>query len=105
MGPGNDRRLIQITAPVQPGNSGGPVLDSSGNIVGVVVGRLNALKLAQQTGRLPQNVNFAISGATARAFLDAHEIRYKVARSTATLSSVDIAALARGFTVSVECRK
>ena len=38
MGPGNDRRMIQITAPVQPGNSGGRVLDSLGNVVGVVEG-------------------------------------------------------------------
>ena len=67
--------------------------------------RLDALKLAQRTGRLPQNVNFAISGTTARKFLDAHKIAYDVARSTAVLSSVDIAARARGFTVAVECRK
>ncbi len=60
-GPGNNRRLIQITAPIQPGNSGGPVLDQSGHVVGVVVARLDALKLVQRTGRLPQNVNFAIS--------------------------------------------
>ncbi len=81
------------------------MLDASGNVVGVVVARLDALKLAQRTGRLPQNVNFAISGATARTFLDANKIAYDVARSTVTLSSVDIAARARGFTVSVECRK
>ncbi len=36
-----------------------------------------SLRLAQRTGRLPQNVNFAISGATARAFLDTHEIAHK----------------------------
>ncbi len=105
MGPGNDRNLIQITAPVQPGYSGGPVLDGSGNVVGVVVGRLDALKLAQRTGRLPQNVNFAVSGATVRKFLDTHKIDYKVAGSAKTLSSVDIAARARDFTVSIKCRK
>ncbi len=103
MGPGNDRRLIQITAPVQPGNSGGPVLDASGHVVGVVVSRLDAIKLAQRTGRLPQNVNFAISGTAARTFLDAHKIRYRVSSSTSTVPAVDIAARARGFTVSVEC--
>ena len=59
MGLGNDRHVIQITASVQPGDSGGRVLGSSG----VVVGRLDALKLAQRTSRLPQNVNFAIREA------------------------------------------
>ena len=62
--PGNHRRLIQITVAVQPGNSGGPALDNSGHIVGVVVARLDPLKLAQRIGRLPQNVNFAISEGT-----------------------------------------
>lgn len=73
-GPGDDRRLIQITAPVQPGNSGGPVLDAAGNVVGVVVAKLDAIKIARSTGDIPQNVNFAVSAGTARAFLDAEGV-------------------------------
>jgi len=65
-GPGDDRRLIQITALVQPGNSGGPVLDSSGNAVGVVVSKLDAIAMAQATGDIPQNVNFAVSAGAGR---------------------------------------
>ena len=104
-GPGDDRRIIQITAPVQMGNSGGPVLDNSGNVVGVVVGRLDALKMAILTGALPQNVNFAISEGTVRAFLDAHDVPYKTAPSKTPMSGADIAAKAKTFTVLVECWK
>ena len=104
-GPGDDRRIIQITAPVQPGNSGGPILDTSGNVVGVVVARLDALKMARLTGRLPQNVNFAISEGTARAFLDAHDVPYKTARSNTQMPTADIAAKAKGYTVLIECWK
>ena len=81
------------------------MLDASGQVVGVVVARLDALKLAQRTGRLSQLVNFAISAATARTFLDANKIAYKVARSTSTIAPVEIAARARRFTVSVECQR
>ena len=97
--------MIQITAPVQPGNSGGPILDQSGHVVGVVVARLDAIKLAKRTGRLPQNVNFAISAGTVRAFLDANNVPYEVERSGETLPTADIAAKARDFTVRVECWK
>jgi len=48
-GLGDDSRILQISAPVQPGNSGGPLLDKSGNVVGIVVSKLNALRLAQVT--------------------------------------------------------
>ena len=85
--------------------SGGPVLDRSGHVVGVVVARLDALKLAERTGRLPQNVNFAISEGTARAFLDANNVPYEVEPSDKPLPSADIAAKARDFTVRVECWK
>lgn len=102
-GPGEDRRIIQITAPVQQGNSGGPVLDTSGNIVGVVRSKLNAIKFARATGVLPENINFAVSEGTARAFLDKHNVPYNTARSDKTLPTADIAAQATGYTVLIEC--
>ena len=104
-GPGDNRGMIQITAPIQPGNSGGPVLDTSGNVVGVVVGKLDAIKIANSVGSLPENVNFAISAGTARAFLDAHNVPYRTTGSDSKSHTADIAARAKGYTVLIECRK
>ena len=75
-GIGNDRTEMQISAPVQPGNSGGPVLDRSGNVVGVVVSELNAIRAAVITGNIPQNVNFAIHSSIVTSFLDSYSIEY-----------------------------
>jgi serine protease Do len=61
-GIGNDSRFLQISAPIQPGNSGGPLFDRNGNVVGIVVAKLNALGIASATGDIPQNVNFANQG-------------------------------------------
>lgn len=104
-GPGDDNRLIQISAPVQPGNSGGPVLDYSGHIVGVVVARLDAVNTVRATGSIPQNVNFAVSAGTARAFLDAEGVAYATAPSVENRAPEDVAAAARKFTVLIECWK
>jgi len=60
-GPKGDTRFIQTSTPIQPGNSGGPLLDSSGRVVGVVVSQLNAMAMMQKDRSVPQNVNFAIS--------------------------------------------
>lgn len=65
----DNQRQYQISAPVQPGNSGGPLLDMSGQVVGVIVSKLNAQRIAQRTGDIPQNVNFAVKGSEALAFL------------------------------------
>jgi S1-C subfamily serine protease len=62
-------RHIQISAPVQPGNSGGPLLDMRGQVIGVVVSKLNAGQVARQTGDIPQNVNFAVKHTEALDFL------------------------------------
>lgn len=102
-GPGDDRRLIQISAPIQAGNSGGPVLDDAGNLVGVVVSKLDAIAIVAQTGDLPQNVNFAIGLGTVQAFLDGHSVAYELATSDRSRSTSDIAETARGYTLMLEC--
>jgi S1-C subfamily serine protease len=115
-GIGNDTRFLQMTVPVQPGNSGGPLLDLEGRVVGVVVGKLDALKVASVTGDIPQNVNFAIKAGVVRSFLDASgvapsvggarrvgptaETAYPIPQSPAT-----VGADAKAFTVLVECWK
>ena len=101
-GPGDDRLLIQITAPVQPGNSGGSVLDSAGNAI-VVVSKLDAIAMAQATGDIPQNVNFAVSAGAARAFLDAEGVAYETAPSEKARPPDEVVAAAKRFTVLVEC--
>lgn len=72
-------------------------------MIGVVVSKLDALKIAEITGDLPQNVNFAIFGAVVLAFLESQSIAYTTAASTKPLSTAEIAEVARGFTVVVEC--
>jgi len=99
----DDIRHIQITAPVQPGNSGGPLLDSSGHVVGVVVSKLDVLKIADVTGDLPQNVNFAINWAEVRTFLDEQAVPFSRDLSLKTIPTSDIAARAAQYSVAIEC--
>ena len=94
---------MQISVPVQRGNSGGPVLDQAGNVIGIVVAKLNALKLAQRTGDLPQNVNFAIKGEVIRAFLEANKIEFETSGDTAKLENTEIANRGAAVTVRVRC--
>ena len=56
----NDPRVYQISVPVQAGNSGGPLINNSGEVVGIVTSKLHAIRIFQWTGDLPQNVNYAI---------------------------------------------
>jgi TPR repeat protein len=102
-GVGGDTGQLQISAPVQPGNSGGPVLDAAGQVLGVVVSQLDAIAVARATGGLPQNVNFAIRGELLRAFLDAHGVAHSAAAGEPPLAAEAIAARARQFTVPIQC--
>ncbi len=104
-GIGDDTRMVQISAPVQPGNSGGPLLDQAGNVVGTVVAKINAIKLARITNDLAENINFAIKSSIVTSFLEANGISFRTGSlGNDTLSPPDLAARASGFSVSVECR-
>jgi len=99
----NDTTIMQITAPIQLGNSGGPVLDMSGNVVGVVSAKINELAVAKETGSLLQNINFAIKSQTLQIFLDAHQIDYKMKNADNKLETADIAEAAKEYTIRVTC--
>ncbi len=99
----NDSRFLQISAPIQPGNSGGPLLDKSGNIVGVVVSKLDAVGMASSTGDIPQNVNFAIKASVAAAFLDAQHVVYEEGNKGNILATPDLTERAKAQTLQVIC--
>jgi S1-C subfamily serine protease len=100
----NDTRFLQISAAVQPGNSGGPLLASSGEVVGVVAAKLNALKFAKATGNIPENINFAIKTGALRDFLDNSVVPYRTSDNKTELKTAEIARSARAFTLLVSCK-
>jgi serine protease Do len=63
-------RDFQVSLPIQPGNSGGPLLDKRGNVVGVIAAKLDASVTLSVTGTLPENVNFAVKSTYLLAFLE-----------------------------------
>jgi len=99
----NDTRFLQISAPVQPGNSGGPLHDASGNVVGVVTAKLNALRIAKATGDIPENINFAIKTGALRDFLDNSAVPYQTAEPGSEMKTADIASGARTYTMLISC--
>jgi S1-C subfamily serine protease len=66
----DDARYFQISVPVQPGNSGGALVDERGNVVGVVSAKLNAAAPLAASGALPENVNYAVKSSFLLSFLE-----------------------------------
>jgi serine protease Do len=102
-GIGNDSSVLQFTAPIQPGNSGGPLVDAEGLVVGVVTSRLADIEILKASGSLPQNVNFAIRGELAKAFLKANGVEPVIAQSKSPLPASEIAKKAQAYTVQIIC--
>ncbi|MDQ1081228.1 trypsin-like peptidase domain-containing protein [Pseudoroseomonas cervicalis] len=105
-GLGNNPNHYQISAEVQPGNSGGPLLDLHGNVVGVVVSKLHAQNIARRTGDIPQNVNFAVKGGDAQTFLRRSGITPRTEPSSGTeQSAADVGEAANRGTVFIRCER
>lgn len=67
----DDVRYFQISVPIQPGNSGGPLVDERGNVIGVVTAQLSQEAALKSTGSLAQNVNYAVKSSYLLGFLEA----------------------------------
>jgi uncharacterized protein len=98
-----DSRFIQITAPVQKGNSGGPLLDKYGMITGIVTSKYNALASAIMSGDIPQNINFAIKASIAKIFLETNEINYLSSLPQEKKENSILAEYAKKITLAIEC--
>jgi S1-C subfamily serine protease len=103
-GPGEDVTRMQISAPVQSGNSGGAVVDQSGHVVGVVVAKANTRARGDGNTEVLQNVNFAIKSGVAGYFLDANQVSYSQEPADVDKPTADVAAMAKDFTALVICR-
>jgi S1-C subfamily serine protease len=99
----DDVRFLQISAPVQPGNSGGPLMDVGGNVIGVVTAKADAARIAELTGDIPQNVNFAITGTLVMDFLRSHRVRFDTATDARDVGAPRVAEMAQGFAPYIEC--
>lgn len=103
-GLGNNTNQIQITAAIQPGSSGSPVLNKKGEVVGVASLQLSDTKMVKATGQVGQNVNFAVSGQTLKSFLGANMIDYSTGGFISfEKSSANLAEEAKRWTTVVEC--
>lgn len=102
-GLGGAETTMQITAPVQPGNSGGPAVNGQGAVVGVVVSKLDALLVAQEIGDIPENVGFAVRGEMAQLFLASNDIQYEISSEGILLSGEELAERLQRSTALVEC--
>jgi S1-C subfamily serine protease len=96
---GQDPTRLQFTAPVQPGNSGGPVLDGAGRAIGVVVSRLGQLDDEQMS----QNVNFAVSIAAVEALLSEADISTPPPAAAEARPTPDVFEQANAAVLPLDC--
>lgn len=104
-GLGDDSSSFQISVPVQPGNSGGPLIDRFGNVIGVVVAKLNAIEVAKVTGDIPQNVNFAIKSDVLIKFLEWAGTGFEIGSATVSQSNSEIGADVQRYSSLIECAR
>lgn len=100
----NDPRHLQISVPVQQGNSGGPLVDETGAFVGIVTSKLNAVRVAQFTGDIPQNVNFAVKSSVLVNLLETIRVSIPTATTQMPQSPPEIAQRVSAATHKVRCR-
>jgi Trypsin-like serine proteases, typically periplasmic, contain C-terminal PDZ domain len=103
-GPQNNVSLIQIDAAIQPGNSGGPVLNYNGQVIGVASSGLNKVAMMQdeESPYIPENVNFAIASPILTSFLKANQVNF-YNNSSKVNKSQDLAKIGMHSTIQLFC--
>jgi len=101
-GIGNNYSEIQIDAALQPGNSGGPIIDEYGNIIAVAVAKLDMKKILKDYGVIPENTNFGIKTSAVRNLLQGNAVSTKPP-NTEILTKQELSRSATDGTVFLSC--
>ena len=100
--------LIQFDAALNPGNSGGPIVNAAGNVVGVAVMTIDGIEKRNPEGALRgytpiQGISFAVNLDAVRTFLDKYEVSYETATDDNPMEAKEVVEMAREFTVRIDC--
>jgi TRAP-type C4-dicarboxylate transport system substrate-binding protein len=101
-GLGNNYSNIQIDASLQPGNSGGPIINKKGNVVGVAVAKLDYKKVIEAFNTIPENTNFGVKSSTLNQFLNANKVSSSSPKGS-EMSIRDIGEKIEKATVYLDC--
>ncbi|WP_230769246.1 trypsin-like peptidase domain-containing protein [Sphingomonas sp. Leaf4] len=102
-GIGNDSSVFQFTAPIASGNSGGPILDMAGHLIGLVSSSLN-LDRIRRSGASAENINFGIKGAMILSFLDSHGLEPQMAHDVTPIGRTAVVARTRSAIARIACQ-
>ena len=101
-GLGNNYSEIQIDAALQPGNSGGPIIDDYGNVIAVAVSKLDMKKILKDYGVIPENTNFGIKVSAVKNLLQGNGVSLKSPNSE-VISKAELSRSVTNGTVYLTC--
>ncbi len=102
-GLGDNFSNIQIDAALQPGNSGGPIINNKGLVVGVAVAKLDFKQAIKTYGAIPENINFGVKSSVLHSFTKSNNIKINNANNEKIINTKKLAEIIQNATVYVDC--